>query len=48
VAHTNQLRETLEKNHEILHVLPVEVLIEEQRQRKLRIAKNLAGYVSPA
>ncbi len=48
MAHTSQFRQTLERNEEILHVFPLEALMEERRHRKLRTSKTLSGYVAPA
>lgn len=48
MAHTSDLRQSLERNEERLFVFPLEGLQEEWRQRKLRTAHKFAGYVAPA
>ncbi len=48
MAHTSDLRQTLECNEERLFVFPLEGLEEEWRQSKLRTAHKFAGYVAPA
>ena len=48
MAHTSDLRQSLERNEERLFVFPLEGLEEEWRQSKLRTAHKFSGYVAPA
>jgi hypothetical protein len=48
MAHTSDLRQSLERNEERLFVFPLEGLEEEWRQSRLRTAHKFAGYVAPA